>query len=280
MSDAPIQPTLDTAYAALQLPPEAWVDQRVPKKLFLEQLATQQGTTAADKKLVREEVEEFRWLASLKPGTSGLAPYSDDTREYAEIAVVAVLSRTDAKSDRLCQLIHRSVPYPVVLLLQTPQNLNLSLAHKRKALNFDAGKPVLEESRSALLAGRLSEDLIGSLALSSLNLATRDLFTVYSQWMNRLVAFESAEWLGRLHGPVHFQVLPSATQADQHRRAQEELTRLHIEETALRTRLHGEKQLSRKVESNLALKQLQQRRLELIASLRGNFAVPINARQD
>ena len=169
-SAASAQPTLDTAYAALQLPPEAWVDQRVPKKLFLEQLAMQQGTTAADKKLVREELEELRWLASLKPGTSGLAPYSDDTREYAEIAILAVLSRTEARSDRLRQLIHRSVPYPVVLFLQTPQNLNLSLAHKRKALNFEAGKPVLEESRSVLLAGRLSEDLIGSLALPSLSL--------------------------------------------------------------------------------------------------------------
>jgi hypothetical protein len=271
---ASAQPTLDTAYVALQLPPETWVDQRVPKKLFLEQLATQQGTTAADKKLVREELEEFRWLASLKPGTSGLAAYSDDTREYAEIAVLAVLSRTEAKSDRLCQLIHRSVPYPVVLFLQTPQTLSLSLAHKRKPLNSEAGKPVLEESRSVLLAGRLSEDLIGSLALPSLNLPTRDMFAAYSQWMDRLVAFDSAAWLGRLHGPVLFQVLPSATQAGLHREAQQELTRLDNEETALRTRLHGEKQLSRKVESNLALKQLQQRRLELITLLRGNLLFP------
>ena len=270
-SAAPAQPTLDTAYAALQLPPEAWVDQRVPKKLFLEQLATQQGTTAADKKLVREELEELRWLASLKPGTSGLAPYSDDTREYAEIAVLAVLSRTEARSDRLCQLIHRSVPYPVVLFLQTPQNLNLSLAHKRKAINFDTGKPVLEESRSVLLAGRLSEDLLGSLALPSLTLLTQDMFTAYSQWMDRLVSFDSASWLSRLHGPVPFQVLPSTTQAGLHREAHQELNRLENEETALRAKLHGEKQLSRKVESNLALKQVQQRRLALIALLRGDL---------
>ena len=285
MSDGPAQPTLDTAYAALQLPPEAWVDQRVPKKLFLEQLATQQGTTAADKKLVREELEEFRWLASLKPGTSGLAPYSDDIREYAEIAVLAVLSRTETKFERLCQLIHRSVPYPVVLFLQTPQTLSLSLAHKRKPLNSEAGKPVLEESRSVLLAGNsvhpaLLKDLLGSLALPSLNLPTRDMFTAYCQWMDRLVAFDSAAWLDRLHGPVPFQVLPSATQAGLHREAQKELTRLDNEETALRASLHGEKQLSRKVESNLALKQLQQRRLELIALLRDDFDVPLNARPD
>lgn len=259
------------AYAALKLPFEAWLDQRVPKKLFLEQLATQPGTTAADKKLVREELEEFRWLASLKPGTSGLASYSDDAREYAEIAVLAVLSRTELKLDRLRQLIHRAVPYPVVLFLQTPQTLSLSLAHKRKALNSETGKPVLEELRSVPVTGKLSDDLLGSLALPSLNMPTPDMFTVYSQWMDRLVAFDSAAWLGRLHGPVSFQVLSSAPQAERHRVAQQELTRLQAEETALRTRLHGEKQLSRKVESNLALKQLQQRRLELVALLRAEL---------
>lgn len=272
---ASAQPTLDTAYAALQLPPEAWLDQRVPKKLFLEQLATQPGTSAADKRLVREELEEFRWLASLKPGTSGLAPSSDDTREYAEIAVLAVISRTELRLDRLRQLIHRAVPYPVVLFLQTPSTLGLSLAHKRKALNSEAGKPVLEEMRSVLLAGKaapadLAKALLGSLPLPSLPLPTRDMFAAYSQWLNRLVAFDSAAWLARLHGPVPFQVLPSAAQADQHREAQGELARLQAEETALRTGLHGEKQLSRKVELNLALKQLQQRRFALIALLRGD----------
>ena len=269
MSDSSIaaaQPTLNMAYAALNLPPEAWLDQRVPKKLFLEQLATQPGTTAADKKLVREELEEFRWLASLKPGTSGLASYSDETREYAEIAVLTVHSRTELKLDRLRQLIHRAVPYPVVLFLQTPQALSLSLAHKRKALNSETGKPVLEELRSVPLAGKLSDDLLGNLALPSLSLPMQDMFTVYSQWMDRLVAFDSAAWLGRLHGPVPFQV-PSAMQAERHRVAQQELACLQAEETALRTRLHGEKQLSRKVESNLALKQLQRRRLELVALL-------------
>ncbi len=274
MSDSSIaaaQPTLDMAYAALNLPPEAWLDQRVPKKLFLEQLAIQPGTTAPDKKLVREELEEFRWLASLKPGTSGLASYSDETREYAEIAVLAVRSRTELKLDRLRQLIHRAVPYPVVLFLQTPQALSLSLAHKRKALNSETGKPVLEELRSVALAGKLSEDLLVSLALPSLNLPMQDMLTVYSQWMDHLVAFDSATLLGRLHGPVPFQVLPSAILAERHRVAQQELTRLQAEEAALRTRLHSETQLSRKVESNLALKQLQRRRLELVALLRAEL---------
>ena len=273
MTEPPSQPTLDTVYAALQLPPDAWLDQRVPKKLFIEQLATRPGTTAADKKLVREELEEFRWLASLKPGRTGLAPFSNETHDYAEIAILAVVTRADAKSERLVQLIHRAVPYPVVLLLQTPHTLSLSLAHKRRSLSMDTGKPVLEELRSVLLAGetasaRLSADLLSGLGLSSLTLPTRDMFAVYSQWIDRLVAFDSAAWLGRLQDPAPFRPFTSVDQADQHRAAQQELGRLQRQETKLRTRLRGERQLSRKVEWNLALKQLQQRRTALMAVLR------------
>ncbi len=273
MTEHSSQPTLDTVYAALQLPPDAWLDQRVPKKLFLEQLATRPGTTAADKKLVREELEEFRWLASLKPSRTGLAAFSNETHDYAEIAILAVVTRAEVKSERLVQLIHRAVPYPVVLLLQTPQTLSLSLAHKRKSLSADAGKPVLEELRSVPLAGetvtpRLSADLLNGFGLPSLTLPRRDMFSVYSQWMDRLVAFDSAAWLGRLQGPAPFLPFTSASQADQHRAAQQELGRLQREETSLRTRLRGERQLSRKVEWNLALKQLQQRRTALMAVLR------------
>ncbi len=47
------------------------------------------------------------------------------------------------KGVRLAELVHRAVPYPVVLLLHTDRSLMLSLAHKRWAQN-EAGKVVLE----------------------------------------------------------------------------------------------------------------------------------------
>jgi len=275
--------SVESLYATLQLPSEARLDQRVPKKLFLEQLAAQPSATAPDKKLVRENLEEFRWLATLKPTSSGLAASINDTYEYLEIAVLSVQMRNQTRSERpsirMTQLIHRMVPYPVLLLLQTPETLSLSLAHKRRTLTGEAGKFVLEELRSVPFTGphadlHLSKILLPSLVLSGLSLPNRSMWAAYSSWMARFVAYDSARWLGRFQRAAVLPAFSSDAQVDQHREAQRELTRLQREETLLRRRLKGEKQLSRKVEWNTALKQLLQRRTGLLDVLESNIIIP------
>ena len=53
--------------AALDLPPGALVDRRVPKTLLVQHGAP----TAADKRRINEGIEEMQWVATLKPSTIG-----------------------------------------------------------------------------------------------------------------------------------------------------------------------------------------------------------------
>jgi hypothetical protein len=53
--------TLDQIIAAFELPASCKVDQRVPKKLFLENGAP----TTADKKAIQAGIDEVRWIATL-----------------------------------------------------------------------------------------------------------------------------------------------------------------------------------------------------------------------
>ena len=73
------------------------MDQRVPKKLLVENGAP----TAADKRQINDGIEELVWLAALKPATIGVPVYRDETREYLEIAVLALTLRAGAKAARL-----------------------------------------------------------------------------------------------------------------------------------------------------------------------------------
>lgn len=100
--------------AALDLPASCQVDQRVPKKLLLENGAP----TAADKLQITEGIEECWWLATLKPTTIGVPAYRDTLREYLEIVVLRLTLRAGAKAARLVDLVHRAVPYPVLLLTE------------------------------------------------------------------------------------------------------------------------------------------------------------------
>jgi len=124
---------------ALALPPGARVDARVPKKLLVEQGAP----TAADKRAIQDGIDELQWLAACKPSTIGVPNFSDEIREYLEIAVVACVFRAGAKAARLVELIHRAIPYPVLLITLDEAGLTVSAAHKRQAQN-EAGRVVID----------------------------------------------------------------------------------------------------------------------------------------
>ena len=125
---------------ALDLPPAARVDRRVPKKLLLENGAP----TASDRRLITETIESLVWVAALKPATVGIPSFVDDIREYLEIAVISMNIRNAAKPARLANLVHRAIPYPVLLILSDGRQVGLSAVHKRRSLG-EAGKVVLDD---------------------------------------------------------------------------------------------------------------------------------------
>ncbi|HFK2946007.1 DUF4391 domain-containing protein [Achromobacter xylosoxidans] len=248
--------------SALNLPESARVDQRVPKKLLLENGAP----TASDKRLITDAIEDIQWLAALKPNTIGVPEYRDTQREYLEIAVLAVTLRGAIKPtslSRLVELVHRAVPYPVLLLLVDEPTLILSLAHKRWAQN-EAEKIVLDgDLMSASLpctaSGTTEADtkarpeaehaFVQSLAIARQPQAS--LHALYQGWIECVQALHAARRTGS------YQAAATPEQAAARRQALADCQRLEGEISRLRTQAAKEKQLARQVEMNLALKRIQ-----------------------
>ena len=236
----------DRIIAALALPPETRVDQRVPKKLLVENGAP----TAADKRQINEGIEELLWLAALKPTTIGVPEYRDDVREYLEIAVLSLALRPDAKAGRLVELIHRAIPYPLLLVAEQSDNLTLSLAHKRWSQG-EAGKMVLDD---AVTLCDLVEHAATAAFLDSLSLAVQPrshLLDLYQGWINCLEAFQAAQITGR------FAPSNSNEAALARREALVKYDHLVRQITALRAQAEKESQISRRVDLNLEIKRLE-----------------------
>jgi hypothetical protein len=256
-----------TLIHALRLPEGCRVGQRVPKKLLLENGAP----TAADKRLITDAIEEIQWIAALKPNTIGVPDYRDTLREYLEIAVLVVTLRgvvKPASHSRLAELVHRAVPYPVLLLLIEGQALTLSLAHKRWAQN-EADKVVLDGSLvSVTVSASLSEakatdssspdpaavaeadrSFIQSLSVTRQPQAT--LHALYQGWMDCVQALLAARLTGSYRTPT------TPEQAAARRQALADCERLEAEVSRLRAQAAKEKQLARQVELNLTLKRVQ-----------------------
>lgn len=240
--------------AALDLPASTRVDQRVPKKLLVENGAP----TAADKRLINDGIEEIHWLAVLKPANVGVPEYRDAAHEYLEIAVLSVIispkADTGTRAGRLAELVHRAVPYPAFLILAHDKILNLSLAHKRWAQN-EAGKMVLEDGivdvalDKQVTASTYDTQFMEALALGCQPRTT--LYALYQGWIDTFQALHAARRTGT------FVAKATPEQATARRDALHDCQRLEIEITRLRNAASKEKQLVRQVELNLALKRAE-----------------------
>jgi hypothetical protein len=265
--------TVSELIEALALPGSCRVDQRVPKKMLIENAAP----TAADKRLLNDYVEEIEWIAALKPNTIGVPDFRDEHREYREVAVLSIVTRDEASAGvrgkaassktgavksvniaRLAELVHRAVPYPMLLLLATPNALFVSAAHKRWAQN-DAARVVLDgEVTTAEVAGdaALVPAFMQAMALTCQPQLT--LMTLYQGWLNCLSALLAVPYTGT------FKEWKDQEQADMRRLALRECMQLEQEARRLRAQAEKAKQMAMRVDLNLAL----QRVLGALASAR------------
>lgn len=254
---------------SLALPASTRVDRRIPKKL----LAEQGRFTAADKRQIQDGIEELLWIAAIKPTNVGVPIYRDDSRDYLEVAVLLLKLRPLGKESRLAQIVHRSVPYPVFLVIERQGDVLVSLAHKR--LSESGGdQSVLEEERSALVAGgnppekehvRIAPDpeeaaFLGAIAIAEL--PRTNLRDLYQGWMDRLAALEAARITGEYGVPAN------AQRASELSAGVETHKRLVAEIATLRSAAARETQINRRVDLNLNVKRLEAELASLANTLR------------
>jgi hypothetical protein len=160
-------------------------------------------------------------------------------------------------------LIHRAIPYPVLLVAQQGEVVSLSVAHKRWS-EGETGKVVIEELRATapfLPESPSTEEAHFLAHLSVGSLPQRDLFALYQGWLDSVLALEAAQITGAFMPPSsseHSMLLRENLDA--------RVEVLH-ERSLLCAQAEKETQLNRRVELNLAIKKLDARVTELDAKL-------------
>lgn len=244
---------------ALDLPEAALVNKRVPKTLLQEHGAT----TAADRRQINEGVDHLIWVAALKPTTIGVEVYRDGLREVLEVAVLQLSLREGGKASRLIELVHRAVPYPVLLIAEGVRGLSLSAAPKRWSQG-GAGQTVLAGEVVSVAWEGAREEAHGPAFRAALALGRQprgSLWELYQGWLETLQALQAA----RISGCF---AMPGTTErATLRREALREWGRLEREILRLRAAATKEQQLSRRVELNLGLKRLEAARAAAQADL-------------
>lgn len=250
---------MQAVYDKLELPEACHLGKRVFKKLFQEYAVL--GVT--DKKALRDDIDTVTWQYTLKSSTIPIQPYEDDQREYHEVAVLQVDLKTQRRTGRIAEIIHRAIPYPVVVVFVLEQVFALSLAHKRFS-QAEKGAIVAEEfvltdwlDLSNLTA--VQQTFLASIALSSLPLT--HFFAFYAALVDRVIALECARLTGS------FRLEAAAEQRQQRRERLKACHELEVRIAEHRTAIKNETQFNRQVELNTKLKALEQQLREQAASL-------------
>jgi hypothetical protein len=245
--------------AALDLPRSARVDRRVPKSLLAERAAA----TAADKRALANDIESLVWVAALKPGTVGIPAFRNEERAYEEVEVMFLTLRKPVRRERLMELVHRAIPYPVLLITDTERQAAVTAAHIRWS-QAEAERTVLVDGVVQAVwersdAAWVPEDFLSALSLSAL--PPTSLLTLYQGWIDVVMSFQAWRVTGM------FTLPRSPLQAEMRREALATLAQLDAEATRLRTEAERTTQMARKADINVALKRLREARAAAEANL-------------
>ena len=262
---------------ALGLPESTRVNQRVPKKL----LAEHGAATAGDKRQIQEGVDELTWLAALKPHVIGVPAFQDAHRQYTELAVLCMALKPHAsdgtkprsKPGRLAELVHRAVPYPVLLMTTSDEVLSLSLAHLRASQN-DADKTVLDGEMLSVIVSTIAHDdgdahgfdKAFRAALALARQPQSDLYALYQGWMDTVDALDIARETGT------FQPSLTREQATARHTALQKCRQLRDSVAQLRALAVKERQLARQVALNHEIRTGQAQLQNLQRLLKGEPA--------
>lgn len=260
----------DILVSMIDLPESAYLGKRVSKKLFFDNGAL----TTADKKLFQDDVESIVWQYGLKPNNIQVKPYTDEQREYLEVAILDIVLRSPKSYKRLAEVIHRTIPYPLLLVFSLNQvasttdsqveddlesrfvnsgsKISLSVAPKRFSL-AEKGAIVAEEFITTEWMDMESLTDIERLFLENLNikdLPHTDFFDLYDALIDRFIAFDCASFSGefRLNGKHDPEML------------REQLAMCHELKgkiSDMRKKLSSETQFNNKLEINMKIKQME-----------------------
>lgn len=246
----------EVLYQHLDLPASSLLDKRIFKKMFHEHAQL----TAADKRVLSEDVGHIRWKYTLKPSTVQVRPYVDDEREYLEVAVIEAALVKRKQIPRITEILQRAIPYPVLLVIQEGDGLCISVAHKRFSLGTQ-GAIVAEGLLSTPWmdppTSQADDALLASLGWQGLSHV--DFYALYRDLVARVLARNCAELTG------NFQV--HATGEAERRQALSRCREMEREIASLKAAIPKETQFARQVELNTKIKALETRLNEAVASL-------------
>ncbi|MBO2546009.1 DUF4391 domain-containing protein [Salegentibacter sp. BDJ18] len=238
----------------LHLPERTVLNKKMTKAFFLRNF----DLSAAEKKLLKEQIESMLWIGNIKTANSNIPEVANETHIFKEVQVIQgqVVDGAPQKIWEACiQLFQKYIPFHILLIIEDETEFMLNAVDKR-INQADRSRRTVEKHYNTPKLNKLykkeqAEAFFNALAFDQLD--KTNLETLYTGYINAIIQFQVASQTGNF-------------KAQRKQRTAEDLEVLEMitfyekEIEELRGYLKQEDQMSMRVEFN---QQIQIRKEEI-----------------
>ena len=236
-------------YTYLKIPDKCMLDKTVYKKYFYENAKF----SVTDKKWFTKDINKIRWKYTLKPGSTLIFAVKEEDYHYDEIAVIEFELDDDQHVDRLADIIHRTIPYPLMIVFRGEEWIRFSIADKR----FNKADDQAATINEVWITDRINEQLQDSVdrefveQLSYERQPRLNLKVFYKGWIDAFIAYQVSRVTGE------FDMLDEQAKKQKRIEALKEYRVMEEEVAYLRSKLKKEEAFNEKVKLNVDIKKLE-----------------------
>jgi len=242
----------------MNIPEKCYSGRVIPKTAFYEEA----NLTSFDKKKIQNDITKVRWLYVFKPETINIKKFQDETIDYSEVSFIQVELENYDYLDKIIEIIHKTIQYPLVLWITCNNKLVISIAEKRKNL-ADSTKLLVERiiTSQEIDLENLSESQISFFKLFSIDKFNHtNYYEFYKDIKKLTVSLKTGEYTGKFEEY-------SNEKSEITLQLVKEIESCTIQISTLKGRIKTEKQLNRQIEINIEINSLQNKVLNLTKQL-------------
>lgn len=169
-------------------------DRKIPKIKFYEL----DNFSREKEILFTNDINNIYILSIFNEDTVNIKQYITEDYNYSEVDFIYVDLKTDKNYKKIIEIIHSTIPNPIILILNIDDYINLSCANKRINKN-DKNKQVFNETISSPFinidsTNKSEKDFL--LSINIKNCSFRDLYRFYNDFLNRIFMSKLINILG------------------------------------------------------------------------------------
>jgi len=150
----------------------------------------------SEMKIFADNIEKITLLFSLTEDNMNIKPYRDDNMEYEEIAIIQVAIDNKLKSNKIGDIIQRTIPYPTLVLFTLDDEIQMNLSCKR-INKADKSKNLIEKTIRTHWINRnkltqIEKDFFESLSMENLSFA--NFYKLYMDIFHRAIMLNTADF--------------------------------------------------------------------------------------